>query len=282
LLVSGIVMVSPLIDGRLTFGTTDNPLAAALLIPSLAAAEMERKKTFSPEAIAKAEKYAMSDYLVGLAGASPSGKEADQFYTHIAGLTGIPEKSVEKTRGFVGDVYTKALGETQQGKVASPYDASYLAPDAYPESVNDHNDDPILDGFTRAYGPAFVSYARNDLGFACDMTYNLLSEDVNHQWQWQDRRGGGTRADASVSDDLRDLLSTIPSFRLMILGGYSDAVTPFAASRYVLDHLPPALIKGRAGLFLYRGGHMFYARQDSRRAASRDVRQFFDGNLQLE
>jgi hypothetical protein len=42
------------------------------------------------------------------------------------------------------------------------------------------------------------------------------------------------------------------------------------------------LIKGRAGLFLYRGGHMFYARQDSRRAASRDVRQFFDGNLQLE
>ena len=35
------------------------------------------------------------------------------------------------------------------------------------------------------------------------------------------------------------MLSIEPSFRLLIAHGYSDMVTPYAASRYMLDHLPP-------------------------------------------
>ena len=38
--------------------------------------------------------------------------------------------------------------------------------------------DPILDGMIRAYGSAFVGYARDELGFKTEMTYNLL--DVGH------------------------------------------------------------------------------------------------------
>jgi carboxypeptidase C (cathepsin A) len=78
-----------------------------------------------------------------------------------------------------------------------------------------------------------------------------------------------------VSDDLRELLALIPTFRLLIAHGYSDMVTPYAASRYVLDHLPPIDDPSRAQLALYRGGHMFYIDPQSRQAFSTDVKTFY-------
>ena len=66
--IAGIVMLSPLLEGWLTFGDDTSALHAALQLPSLAAAELERKHAFTPDALAAAEKFAMTDYLVTLAG----------------------------------------------------------------------------------------------------------------------------------------------------------------------------------------------------------------------
>ncbi len=46
--VAGIVMLSPLLEGWLTFGDDTSALHAALQLPSLAAAELERKHAFTP------------------------------------------------------------------------------------------------------------------------------------------------------------------------------------------------------------------------------------------
>jgi carboxypeptidase C (cathepsin A) len=78
-----------------------------------------------------------------------------------------------------------------------------------------------------------------------------------------------------VSDDLRELLALIPSFRLLIAHGYSDMVTPYAVSRYVLDHLPPVGDPSRTQLARYRGGHMFYIDAQSREAFSTDAKTFY-------
>jgi carboxypeptidase C (cathepsin A) len=52
-------------------------------------------------------------------------------------------------------------------------------------------------------------------------------------------------------------------------------VTPYAVSRYVLDHLPPIGDPARAQLRLYRGGHMFYIDAESRKAFSADAKAFY-------
>jgi carboxypeptidase C (cathepsin A) len=78
-----------------------------------------------------------------------------------------------------------------------------------------------------------------------------------------------------VSDDLRTLLSLTPSFRLLVAHGYSDMVTPFGMSRYVLDHLPPMADPSRVQLKLYRGGHMLYLDPTSRHAFSADAKSFY-------
>ena len=62
-----------MLEGWLTFGDDESALRAALQLPSLAAAELERKNAFSPAALAEAEKFAMTDYLTTLAGAPPQG-----------------------------------------------------------------------------------------------------------------------------------------------------------------------------------------------------------------
>jgi carboxypeptidase C (cathepsin A) len=52
-------------------------------------------------------------------------------------------------------------------------------------------------------------------------------------------------------------------------------VTPYAVSRYVLDHLPPVDGEERSQLKLYRGGHMFYLDPASRKAFSADARTMY-------
>ncbi|MFD1328976.1 S10 family peptidase [Mycoplana ramosa] len=269
LVVSGIVMVSPLIDARFVLSSSDDPLGAALQLPSLVAAELERKAAFSEQAVAEAEGFAMGEYLVSLAGPAPVGETAERFYARIAQLTGIKQEVVARNRGFVGDVYTKNLAAAE-GKLVSPYDAAVLMEDPYPETPIDRGADPVLDGYTRAYGAAFASYARDELRFSTELSYRLLNKDVNRRWDWD-----GARSEASAVQDLRDLLSVVPSFRLLVAHGYSDALTPYGASRYVIDHLPPSLSSGRADLKVYRGGHMFYTAPDERRKFTADVQSFY-------
>jgi len=270
ILVSGIVMLSPLLEGWLTFGDDQSALNAALQLPSLAAAELERKNAFNPDALAAAEKFAMTEYLTTLAGAPPKGDAAKTFYERVAKMSGVPVDSVTQARGFAANVYLKTL-RAPEGKIVSRYDATFAADDPYPERRTARSPDPILDVVTRAYGGAMASYARNELGFKTEMTYTLLASDV--QWDWQ----SGGRLQASAEDDLRTLLAYDPSFRLLIAHGYSDMITPYAATRYVLDHLPAFDPPGRAQLKLYRGGHMLYLDPESRKAFSADAGAFYRG-----
>jgi carboxypeptidase C (cathepsin A) len=268
--VSGVIMLSPLVEGSLIFGGTRFALGAALHLPSLAAAELERKGAFSKEAQAEAERFALTDYLTTLAGPTPKGEAAKSFYARVAQITGLPEEVVTRSRGFIRDAYVKHL-RSAEGKIVSRYDATFAVADPFPEQETARGPDPLLDGLTRAYGGLYANYARDELGFKTEMTYVLLAGDVSGKWDWE----GSGRGGASISDDVRELLAMNPSFRLMIAHGYSDMVTPYGVSRYMLDHLPPMGDPARAQLRLYRGGHMFYIDQESRKTFTADAKMFY-------
>ena len=182
----------------------------------------------------------------------------------------MPLDIVRKTRGVIGDAYLKHLREGDSA-IVSRYDAALVAPDPNPEAENSRPDDPVLEGFVRSYGGAFVGYARDQLGFKTDMTYNLLANDVGGRWDW----GQGSRFQASANDDIREQLALTPSFRLLVAHGYSDLITPYTVSKYIIDHLPPELTQGRVALKTYPGGHMFYTRPPSRSAFTNDARAFY-------
>jgi carboxypeptidase C (cathepsin A) len=271
IVISGITMVSPMIEGQFQFSGEHFALGAALELPSLAAAELERKGTFSPAAVAQAEHFALTDYLTTLAGPPLRGDAAHAFYARVAQMTGLPEDVVARERGFIRDAYVKNL-RAGDHKIVSHYDATFAVDDPNPESASARGPDPFLDGFIRAYGSAFVAYARDELGFKTEMTYNLLAPEISGKWDWED---GGGHSPPGAAEDLRQLLALTPSFRLMIAHGYSDMVTPYSVSRYVLNHMPPNVEGERTELKLYRGGHMFYTDPQSRKAFTTDARTMY-------
>ena len=268
IVVNGIVMVSPLLEASFLWGP-QNALGTALRLPTIAAAHLEHINKFTPQALADAERFAMNDYLVAMAGRPLTGDAAKAFHGRVADLTGVPIDTVTRGRGAVSPTVYMTISRTQ-GQAVSNYDATFKVPDPYPENPRRGGDDPILDGFTRALAGQFVAYARDELGFKTDMTYNLLSHEVSSKWEWGDRRDP-----PGVSSDLRELLSLNPSFRLLVTHGRTDFVTPYGVSRYVLDHLPDVGSADRAQLKLYRGGHLFYFDADSRRQFTADAKSFY-------
>jgi carboxypeptidase C (cathepsin A) len=154
--------------------------------------------------------------------------------------------------------------------VVSPYDVAIAMPDPFPESGDPHHDDPVLNGFTRALGGLFVAYARNELGFATPMTYEQLS-GANRNWDWH----GESQGRASVTNDIREMLALNPGFKMLVVHGSADLVTPYGASKYVIDHLPPLGTPNRVQLKVYRGGHMFYFDPASRKAFTDEARIFY-------
>src|SRR5262249_8878445 len=172
--VSGVIMVSPLIEGGLIFGGSRFALGAALQLPSLAAAELERKGAFSKERIAEAERFARTEYLSTLAGPPPKGEAARAFYARVADMTGLPVELITQSRGFIRDAYVKNL-RAGEHKIVSRYDATFASDDPFPDQQTARGPDPLLDGMTRAYGSVFATYAREELGFKTEMTYVLLA-----------------------------------------------------------------------------------------------------------
>ena len=147
--VTGILMVSPMLEGAFQFGGDRFALGAALQLPSLIATELERSGTFSKEALARAEHFALTEYLTTLAGPQPSGDAAKAFYARVAQMTGLPEEVVARSRGFIRDAYVKNL-RAGEHKIVSHYDATFATDDPYPESPDVRGPDAMLDGLVRA------------------------------------------------------------------------------------------------------------------------------------
>ncbi|MBV9784300.1 MAG: hypothetical protein JO264_10815 [Acidisphaera sp.] len=268
ILVSGMVLLSPFLDAGF-----DNRLAlgAALQLPSLAAAEMERTHAYTPDRLPEIEHFALTDYLTALA-ATPADGTADPVYAEVAKLTGLAQDVVARAHGFVRNLYVKHSGEPGH-EVVSRYDAAFAVDDPFADYDGARGSDPILDGYSRAFGGAFAGYARDELGFRTDITYELLADDVGRHWDWQSE--GSVFDPPNVTGDLRELLAYDPTFRLLVAHGTSDLQTPYAVSRYVLDHLPHIGAPGRVQLKLYSGGHMVYLKQASRLAFTADARAFY-------
>ncbi|HLZ65222.1 MAG TPA: peptidase S10 [Aliidongia sp.] len=269
--LSGITMVSPLIEANMLFGTAHNPLVAALRLPSYAAAELMRKGNFAPDKLAPIEQFARGEYLSTLVAKPPTGAAADAFYGKVAELIGLPEPLVAQYRGLIPVEVMGKHFRADEGRIVSIYDATLATPDPFPDSEQARHDDPVLEGFTRAFASAFAGYARDQLGFKTDLDYRLLAEDVNEKWDWHNA-GHGQQGGI---DDLRQLLALDPSLKLLVAHGYTDLLTAYGIDQYLLDHLPDLGDAGRVQLKTYQGGHMVYLVPDSRKALTRDAKALY-------
>lgn len=270
--VTGLVMVSPVIDFATIGGGDLNLLPSAFRLAGYAATRMEASGPVDPALLEPVERFALGDYLSALAAIGPeaAGQRARAF-AQVAEVTGLPADLVSRLGGRIpAGVFQREIQRSGQG-IVSIYDGSVAAPDPFPESSYERIDDPILDGTRPAFAGGFHRYARDELGYRTDLAYEILNGEVSRRWDW---KNFGDDAYVGATDQLRRALASNGQLRALIAHGYTDLVTPYLASRYLVGHMPKALAE-RVSLPRYPGGHMMYMRPDSRAALAADARALY-------
>ena len=266
--IAGLVLVSPVLD----FGGRSNdldPLNWVGRLPSLVAAARAAE---SRAAVQDAEEYAATDYLLDLVRGEADAAAVDRASARVAALTGLDPALVRRRAGRV-DTSTFLRERDRAGRVASAYDATLLIPDPFPAAAGTQVPDPLLTGLRAPLtSAALIMYAQR-LGWRPDgpaARYDVLDEGVNRAWDY----GRGDRPESLSS--IRFSLALDPRFQVLVVHGLYDLVTPYFASKLLLDQFPPIGPAERVGLRAYAGGHMFYSIDASRAAFTADGKRMIE------
>jgi carboxypeptidase C (cathepsin A) len=267
--VNGMVLVSPLLDDSTRRGGDVSPLPWMINLPSIAAANLERKGQLTPERMAEVEAYTRGEYMLDLVKGRSDPAAVDRVTTKVTALTGLDPVFVRRaggrleTQAYLREVYRS------EGKLGSRYDSNVTAYDPYPWASDQRTNDPILDSIIAPTTSAVVDFTTRVVGWKVDGRYNALSNDVNRLWD----RGRGP--DTESVTDLRQAIAVDPKLKVLIVHGYDDLSCPYFASRLIVDQIPVMGDPERVRLSVYPGGHMFYSRPDSGAALRRDVAAVF-------
>ncbi len=265
--VSGIVMLSPYLDGAFTTDDDTSPMGWVTRLPSMAAARLERDHQLSPASLEAVEAYArgqfIEDYMKGPKDQAATGR----IVAKVAELTGVDPALAQAMGGRVDTQTLLREIYRRQGKVGSRYDINVTAYDPFPFSYSARTGgggDPILDSVIAPATSAMVDFDTRIVGWKIDAAYQALNYEVNRAW---DPEGA---VPESVTD-LRQALALDPHLKVLIAHGYTDLSCPFFASQLIIDQIPAMGDPGRVSLKLYPGGHMFYSRPDSRVTLHQDA-----------
>ena len=121
---------------------------------------------------------------------------------------------------------------------------------------------------------AWLVCTRGDLGNGSSRRtwWRPLNSTVAHNWKW-----GGSLSPPQALGDLAQTLALDPNFRVLVAHGLTDVQAPYFATALELARLPPFAHPERLSLAVYPGGHMFYMRDDSRKALREAARRLIEG-----
>ncbi|WP_024510628.1 peptidase S10 [Bradyrhizobium sp. ARR65] len=264
--VSGLILISPVLDFREWSGSSILQYVASLPTFAAVAREREKKGDISRADVKDVESYARSDFLVDLAKGQADTDATNRIADKIAALTGIDQSVSRRLAGRFDIAEFRREFDRRDGKVTGRYDASVLGTDPYPDSSFFHFGDPSGDRLVAPLTSAAVDLTTRKLNWRPDGSYETLNGAVERAWDF----GHSLRPLESMSD-LRQIVALDPKLKVLVAHGLFDLATPYFGSQIALDQLPP--FASRVRLAVYPGGHMFYSRDASRQAFRTEVQQ---------
>lgn len=273
--LSGLVLVSPVLD----FGWIDqdagDPLSSAGRLPSLAAAALSHKGPVTRQSLEAAERYASGEYLVDLVKGHQDREAVVRVSQRVAELTGLDPELTRRLAGRIDVRTVQRELRRSNAVVVSAYDTNVGSADPNPAAGTSRFEDPVLDSMTAPLTSAIIDHLTRTLNYKAEGRYNLLNGSVNQAWRW-----GGGRDSPENLEELRQALALDGKLRVLVTHGFTDLVTPYYASQLLLNQIPDLGPDKRLSLKVYEGGHMFYSRQDSRQAFRNDVQRLYEEALQ--
>jgi carboxypeptidase C (cathepsin A) len=190
----------------------------------------------------------------------------------VAALLGLEHDLVRRHHGRVPAwIFARRLLDGT-GRALSLYDGSLAGPDPRPGRSGP---DPQLEATRAPLSTAYNVYVRTELGFETELPFRLLDEGPARDWDWEGVRGGSGRTDGAMGD-LAEVMALTPGLGLLVVHGRTDMVTPYMASRWLLDRIDlPEEIRANAGLEVLDGGHMMYLIPAQRKALGAAAARFY-------
>ncbi len=260
----GMLLLSPVLNFN-NRAFEWEPYGYLTRLPTMAAAQ---RKAASRDEVADAEAYATGDYLQDFLRGPVDAAAVRRMSERVTAPTGLPPDLVQRRGGRV-DWLTERR-EREPGRIASSYALSVTALDPSPDTVFTEAPDAVTDALRPAVGEAAAALYADRLSWrpegAPAPQYQLLNDALFRAWTCSTQQQGAHSISA-----LRTALAFDPRLHVLVMHGLYDLVTPYFASRMILNQLPVAFA-GRARLMAVPGGHMFYVR-DAARAVLRDEGQ---------
>ncbi len=268
--MNGVVLVSPYLNPTIERDGDLSPLPWMVTLPSITAANLERQKKLTPQAMQDVIQYTMGEYATTLIKGNSDPDAQKKMIARVTEMTGLDPSFVKFAGGRLETGAYLREAYREEGKLSSVYDSNVTSFDPFPFAPEQRANDPILAAMIAPMTTAMVNFVTETVGWKVDARYNALSYDVNRLWD----RDASLRS-GSVPQ-LRQAVAADPKLRVMIVHGWNDLSCPFMGSLLTVDQMPVMGDPTRVAVHEYPGGHMFYTRESSRLELRKDVMEMYN------
>jgi carboxypeptidase C (cathepsin A) len=276
---NGIFLISTAMDLRPIFFMQGDDISYQLFVPTYTATAWYHKKLDEqllqrelPDLLAEVETWVESDLTVALMkGDRIDEEEKTRVAEKLAWYTGLDLEYVLGTNLRVHiQRFCKELTRSERRSVGR-LDSRFKGVEAL-EVTEQPEFDPSMLAITPPYTSTFNAYVRAELGVETDLTYEVLSININQKWEWEKGRMPTT------SERLRSAIAKNPYLKVFVGQGYYDLATPHFATQYMVSHMNiDSKLRGNVQILHYPAGHMFYLDLDSLAKFRKDIDAFIKG-----
>ncbi|MBZ5550017.1 MAG: peptidase S10 [Acidobacteriia bacterium] len=275
---NGVTLLSMAVDFQTLEWNKSNDLPYFLLVPtfSMIAAYHHKLPADLSQDMAKTReevvRWSMNDYALALGkGDALTPEEHRKLVEQLARYIGLRPEVVEAHNLRI-DVPTFTHELLLDQKLRSGrLDGRFTSPDPDNERFYDPTSAAILPPYTSA----FHQYLRTELNYKSDMPYKVFAWDEGgfQKWDW----GSAVEGFPSTAGGLRSAMIKNPYMRILVMEGYYDLATPFAAADWTMDHLNlDAQYRQNISYATYGSGHMVYIDRAEHDKMKKDLVNFME------
>ncbi|MFY9906579.1 MAG: peptidase S10 [Terriglobales bacterium] len=276
---NGVTLLSMAVDFQTLEWNKSNDLPYILLLPTfnmIAGYHHKLSADLSQDAAKTREevvRWASNDYALALGkGDTLTPDEHRKIVEQLARYTGLRPEVIEahNLRIDVPTFDRELL--LDQKLIAGRLDGRFTSPN--PDEDRGFYD-PTSAAILPPYTSAFNNYLRTELNYKSDAPYRVFAYDQPgfRTWDW----GNAEQGFPSTAGGLRSAMIKNPYMKILVMEGYYDLATPFAAANWTMDHLDlEGKYRQNISYATYGAGHMVYVDRAEHDKMKKDLVDFMD------
>jgi carboxypeptidase C (cathepsin A) len=276
---NGVTLLSMAVDFQTLQWNKSNDLPYLLLVPTfnMVAAYHHKLSADLTQDMARTRdevvRWSTNDYALALGkGDALTPEERRKTVDQLARYLGLRPEVIEQHNLRI-DVPTfdhELL--LDQKLVTGRLDGRFSSPD--PDDDTPYYD-PASAAVSPPYTSAFNNYLRTELNYKSDAPYRIFAYDQPgfRTWDWGDAEQGFP----STAGGLRSAMIKNPYMKILVLEGYYDLATPFAAANWTMDHLNlDPKYRQNVSFATFNSGHMVYIDRAEHDKMKKDLVDFME------